>query len=96
MYNSLTQVVVAEPNYRRGAWAPACAGHVFTLATAFNSAQFEIPQQTGENTLHETLYRFVMGSDENVKLIDQVDWPANGQCAFYKEQFTAPDLEMAY
>jgi hypothetical protein len=51
-------------NARRGGWVPACPGHVFTLYKPFSSPLYEIPENSGlNNTLMETLLRFIQGSN---------------------------------
>ena len=54
---------------RRGAWAPACAGHVYTLAQPFESYEFAVPSGS-KNTLHNSLEKFIKG--ENATMIDDV------------------------
>jgi len=90
MYNSLKATLDSE--YRRGLWAPACAGHVFTLYKPFNMERFEIPEGAEGNTLHDTLYRFATGSNEDVALLDEVQWPFNSKCAYFDESMVPPDF----
>ncbi len=86
-YKNYQSNLIKEQLKKKGnlsVWSPACVNHCY-WQNEQNSPSWQVPQDSG-NTIDFVIQEFLKTNGKNqVKLMDDGNWPVNGKCANLRE-----------